>query len=169
MIEKLKEMPELKLGLTIAGGIFVGLLAYRLFLSAYDWWQSLSTADPGQTSQPGVILCTLATMGAALCYYGIRAALASRKTPATSRQRGRWGVESLFVAALITAALFSVNAAGNPAFFPWLLSYAADAVFATPVVIAALMAIRPLAKQVAELRKERRKLKLSNYSESPHL
>jgi len=38
MIEKLKEMPELKLGLTIAGGIFVGLLAYRLLIASIDWW-----------------------------------------------------------------------------------------------------------------------------------
>lgn len=50
MIEKLKNYPELRQSLGIAGGVFAGLLSYRLTIWAYKWWQ-----ESDDNTQTGVV------------------------------------------------------------------------------------------------------------------
>ena len=41
MIEKLKEAVDLRLGVTVALGVFGGLFVYRLFMWTIEWWRDL--------------------------------------------------------------------------------------------------------------------------------
>lgn len=59
MLKKLENYPEVKRALGIAAGIFVGLVCYRLFRSATEWW---SLSDDGQKQEVVALACGVALL-----------------------------------------------------------------------------------------------------------
>lgn len=62
MFQKLKEMREVRLGFAIAGGVFAGLLGYRMTTACWRWATSLSAVDLGSAAGDVAVLLICAFM-----------------------------------------------------------------------------------------------------------
>lgn len=102
-----------RLALTIAAGIFGGLLSYRLAVGAHAWWVDLSMADQQQ-----VLGLALIASLAALAHYGLRRLITklNQCTPPTASDVAHWStsrrkhvVRSAFAAVLAFSLLLAAR------------------------------------------------------------
>lgn len=62
MLEKLKKYPEARRSLGIGAGVFIGLLAYRLVVWAFEWWTDAWVWQKEQVIEVACAVALLATV-----------------------------------------------------------------------------------------------------------